>query len=206
MKKDPKPESPVNVEQYVMAYLIEQDRIRAMLPEGFASLRPVLRINAEIRDEKEVYIEFNTPVEADGRRGWLNIHRWNSSSGDDLQFDPAKTAFTAPFLNISFRGTGIAGGCPAEKDNEGCFFPGEDIAFKPAEVIRADREFCDCRFRWLFHEDDACGVSTGDMLPAYPEPPAREYESLPLTAANAAAIPCRKILGAYRVRFQRHSL
>ncbi len=29
-----------------MAYRVEQDRLRAMLPEGFTSLRPVLRINA----------------------------------------------------------------------------------------------------------------------------------------------------------------
>lgn len=42
----------MKVEQYVMAYGIEQDRVRAILPEGFVSLRPVLRINAEIRDEK----------------------------------------------------------------------------------------------------------------------------------------------------------
>ena len=39
----------MKVEQFVMAYKIEQDRIRAMLPDGFESLRPVLRINAEIR-------------------------------------------------------------------------------------------------------------------------------------------------------------
>ena len=43
-----------------MAYGVEQDRLRAMLPEGFASLRPVLRINAEIRDGRTGYVEFNT--------------------------------------------------------------------------------------------------------------------------------------------------
>jgi len=31
----------MKVEQYVMAYGIEQDRVRAILPEGFVSLRPV---------------------------------------------------------------------------------------------------------------------------------------------------------------------
>ena len=46
----------MQIEQFVMAYGVEQDRLRAMLPEGFESLRPVLRINAEIRDEKEVYV------------------------------------------------------------------------------------------------------------------------------------------------------
>ena len=40
------------IEQFVMAYGVDQDRLRALLPEGFQSLRPVLRINAEIRDGK----------------------------------------------------------------------------------------------------------------------------------------------------------
>ena len=35
----------MKIEQFVMAYGVEQDRLRAILPEGFASLRPVLRIN-----------------------------------------------------------------------------------------------------------------------------------------------------------------
>lgn len=42
-----------------MAYGAEHDRIRAILPDGFTSIRPVLRINAEIRDEKFGYVEFN---------------------------------------------------------------------------------------------------------------------------------------------------
>lgn len=57
------------VEQFVMAYAIEQDRIRALLPEGYESLRPVLRINTEIRDERSVYVEFNTPAAHEGKRG-----------------------------------------------------------------------------------------------------------------------------------------
>lgn len=59
----------MKIEQFVMAYGVEQDRLRAMLPEGFASLRPVLRINAEIRDGRTGYVEFNTAVEKDGMRG-----------------------------------------------------------------------------------------------------------------------------------------
>ena len=39
----------MRVEQFVMAYHVEQDRLRAMLPRGFESLRPVLRFNAELR-------------------------------------------------------------------------------------------------------------------------------------------------------------
>ena len=40
-----------------MAYGVEQDRLRALLPDGFSSLRPVLRINAELRDGKTGYVE-----------------------------------------------------------------------------------------------------------------------------------------------------
>lgn len=43
------------VKQFVMAYKAEQDRLRALLPEGFTSLRPVLRINAEIRNNKGTF-------------------------------------------------------------------------------------------------------------------------------------------------------
>ena len=50
----------MKVEQYVMAYDAEQDRLRAILPDGFGSLRPVLRINAEIRDGGRGYVEFVT--------------------------------------------------------------------------------------------------------------------------------------------------
>ena len=55
----------MDIEQFVMAYEIEQDRVRAMLPEGYESLRPVLRINTEIRGKERAYIEFNTPVAHD---------------------------------------------------------------------------------------------------------------------------------------------
>lgn len=36
-----------------MACGVEQDRLSALLPDGFASLRPVMRINAEIRSGSE---------------------------------------------------------------------------------------------------------------------------------------------------------
>ncbi len=61
----------MHIEQFVMAYEVEQDRLRALVPHGFKSLRPVLRINAEIRGGTP-YVEFNTAVEAqDGTRGWM---------------------------------------------------------------------------------------------------------------------------------------
>lgn len=59
----------MTVEQFVMAYGAEQDRLRALLPEGFASLRPVLRINAEVRDGKTRALEFNTAAEKADNRG-----------------------------------------------------------------------------------------------------------------------------------------
>lgn len=62
-------ESTMKIEQFVMAYGVEQDRLRALLPDGFSSLRPVLRINAEIRDGKTGYVEFNTAAEKNGVRG-----------------------------------------------------------------------------------------------------------------------------------------
>mgnify|MGYP000744939382 CR=1 FL=1 len=65
----------MTVEQFVMAYGAEQDRLRALLPEGFASLRPVLRINAEVRDGKTRALEFNTAAEKADNRGWVNIGR-----------------------------------------------------------------------------------------------------------------------------------
>ena len=46
----------MKIEQFVMAYGVEQDRLRAILPEGFSSLRPVLRISAELRNERRGYV------------------------------------------------------------------------------------------------------------------------------------------------------
>ena len=59
----------MKIEQFVMAYGVEQDRLRAILPEGFSSLRPVLRISAELRDGRRSYVEFNTAVEKGGLKG-----------------------------------------------------------------------------------------------------------------------------------------
>ena len=195
----------MNVEQYVMAYHVEQDRLRAMLPEGFTSLRPVLRINAEIRtvnDAETVCLEFNTPVSFDDKRGWRNIARWESPK--DLfsyERDGKSVTFRSPFLTITFTGVGLTGGCPAERDNDGCFYPGE--GFVPAEKIDSGREFCDCEFAWRFHEDNANGRSIGKTLPAFLTDSEKTYPAIPLTAENAAAIPCDQVLGSYVVKFTR---
>lgn len=193
----------MKVEQYVMAYGVEQDRLRAFLPEGFVSLRPVLRINAEIREETSLYLELNTPVEAEGKRGWLNIAHWDSGKTDlTCQRAGKSVTFQTPFLSITYTGTGAIGGCPAEKDNDGCFFLGE--GFRPAESIDQKKEFCDCAFSWQFAEGDAKGVSeSGKTLPAFLTEIKTVYERQPFAPETAAAIPCEQVLGAYVVWLER---
>lgn len=190
----------MNVEQFVMAYEAEQDRLRAMLPEGFLSLRPVLRINAEIRDGETAWVEFNTPAEKDGLRGWVNIGCWENAF---YERDGRKVTFRTDLLEISFEGVGIEGRCPAEKDNAGCWFDHE--LFRPAETITANKEYCDCSFRWLM-EGGAEGKSTGETLPAYPTEVKRVYPKEDFTVKNAAKIPCRQVLGTYKVVFERNSV
>lgn len=196
----------MKVEQFVMAYGVEQDRLRAILPEGFTSLRPVLRINAEIRDNmnKSAYLELNTAVEADGKRGWLNIGNWNSTSNELIYKRDGKTVtFTTPFLEITYIGAGIEGGCPAEKDNDGCFFLGEHTVLRPAEIINNNKEFCDCEFSWKFTSDDAQGKSIGKTLPAFSTKPKVTYDRQEFTVENAASIRCEQVLGSYVVMFER---
>ena len=206
----------MKVEQFVMAYRAEQDRLRAMLPEGYESLRPVLRINAEIRksegcgiengEEEMVYIEFNTPVAAFGRRGWLNIANWESQEVDiSYERNGKAVIFRSPFLNITYTGVGIEGGCPAEKDNDGCFFHGETVSFVSAERIDKNKEFCDCEFAWKFAKGNAHGISNGGKsVAAVPTEPENYYEKQEFSAETAAAIECEQILGAYVVKFKRN--
>ena len=190
----------MRVEQYVMAYGVEHDRLRAILPDGFASLRPVLRINAEVRDGAVGYVECNTAVEKDGNRGWLNIGCW-----ENVPFvrEGKKTTFRTDFLEISFSGVGIEGSCPAEKDNAGCYFIGEETVLRPPETITSRKEFCDCTFRWKFTDADAHGVSLGKTLPACPTEVKTAYPKAAFTVENAAAIPCEQVLGTYVVVFDR---
>ena len=195
----------MRVEQYVMAYKAEQDRLRAMLPEGFESLRPVLRINAEIRDQEEAYIEFNTPVAAFGKQGWLNIANWKSPETDIVcsRKDNSVT-FTAPFLEITYTGVGVQGSCPAERNNDGCFFIGKDILLVPPEKISSNKEYCDCNFAWKFADGDAHGISVGEKaLPAAPTEQITIYQKQELTARAAAHIACEHMLGQYKVIFVR---
>lgn len=189
----------MQVEQFVMAYGVEHDRLRALLPEGYTSLRPVLRINAEIRDGSRAYVELNTASEHDGKRGWLNIACW-----EDVPFsqDGKTTVFDPDFLTLRFTRVGIEGGCPAEKDNGGCFFPAQG-KLRPPETITEHTEFCDCEFAWKFAPGDAHGVGLGKTLPAAPSEVKTVYPKQALTAESAAKIPCEQVLGTYAVRFSR---
>lgn len=193
----------MQVEQFVMAYGVEQDRLRALLPQGFSSLRPVLRINAEIRGGREAYLELNTAVETPEVRGWLNLGHWTGEDGLTFRREGKSVTFSAPFLTITFTGVGLEGGCPAEGDNGGCYFPGKDPALRLPEPISVNKEFCDCTFAWSFAPGDAHGVSTRETLPAIPTAQQVVYPKVACTPENAAAIPCQKVLGCYQVVFQR---
>ncbi len=182
-----------------MAYGVEQDRLRAILPDGFSSLRPVLRINAEVCGGDSAYLEFNTAVEKDGNRGWLNIGHWN---GVAFVQEGKKTVFRTDCLTISFTRVGIEGGCPAEKDNAGCyFFP--DCTLRFPETITARKEFCDCEFAWHFADRGASGKSIGKTLPAIPTKMKVRYPKTAFSVENAATIPCQTVLGTYVVNFER---
>ncbi|MGN1141437.1 MAG: hypothetical protein ACI4TF_09560 [Oliverpabstia sp.] len=196
----------MRIEQFVMAYKVEQDRIRALLPEGFSSLRPVIRINTEIRsseEDEQLYVEVNTPVEAEGKRGWLNIGHWDNQDSDVTYKKEGKTiTISSSFLKLTYTCAGTWGGCPAEKDNEGCFYISEGkTEFIPAKEIKENREFCDCEFEWLFSANDAKGKSVGMTLPAFKEESRFNYEKKSFVPENVAEIPCERVLGSYIVRF-----
>lgn len=190
----------MKVDQFVMAYSVEHDRLRSILPAGFISLRPVLRINAEIRNGRTGYVEFNTAIESRDKKGWLNIGFW-----DDVPFvqKGKSTIFKSELLNITFTATGTRGECPSEKENEGCYFSQKGFEIRPPEAIHVNKEFCDCEFIWLFEEGGAHGVSIGKILPAIPQEVQNVYPKQNFTVKNAAMIPCEQVLGAYTVKFDR---
>lgn len=190
----------MKVEQFVMAYEVEQDRLRAFLPDGFCSLRPVLRINAEVQDEKYGYVELNTAVEKDGNKGWLNVGCWTNVPFEQKN---KTTKFKTDFLEISFAGVGIEGSCPAEKDNAGCYFISNEETLRRPESIIANKEFCDCSFAWKFDKDSAYGKSIGKTLPAHPTEIKNIYPREKFSVENAAKIPCIQVLGTYMVCFER---
>lgn len=62
-------------------------------------------------------MEYNTPVSGFGRRDWLNIDKWSSNDTEIrfFQIDNTTILSNTPFLEISYEGTAISGGCPAKK-------------------------------------------------------------------------------------------
>ena len=84
----------MQIEQFVMAYGVEQDRLRALLPEGFLSLRPVLRINAEIRGGQTGYPEPNirkSPAPQKTRNGQSGDFA-TESNPDECPTEPIRAA------------------------------------------------------------------------------------------------------------------
>ena len=164
----------MKIRQYVMAYRADHDKIRRLLPAGFESLRPVIRINVECYDGDDDwgYVELNTPVAAREKRGWLNIASW-------LQ--------KPDYMHLEFTPVGITGGCPHEDDNDGCFywdFNAGDYGFIDAEVIDENKEYCDCSLSWEL-------------------PPAREFIDDDERIRSFIKLPVEEILGAYVVDFDR---
>lgn len=181
------------VEQYVMAYRGNHDEIKKLLPDGYTSLRPVLRLNVEMIDagseQESVRIEFNTPVAGAGKRGWLNLTVWNNETTDvKVSKSDKSTEFTAGgFLNIRFTRVGVEGGCPKEDDNDGTFFFDRTkgrTEFIAAEIIDEKKEYCDCTFAWNSPESII----------------ADERDAL---VKEAMAIKTEEVLGAYVVGFER---
>lgn len=179
----------MNVRQFVMAYRADHEKIKSLLSGDFQSLRPVLRINVEILTDENagnrVRIEFNTPVAARGKRGWLNLKVWESADteiayrildshvgektpGSDTAVKGYTTRFETDFLRIDYTGVGLMGGCPAEQDNDGCFYAQDgDFIFVESEAVDGFKEYCDCEFEWLVPCMDAMKIEAEEILGAY---------------------------------------
>lgn len=188
------------IEQYILSYRVNQDMLRAILPEGFTSLKPVLRLKAEVYDNQGTYLEFNTPAEKDGKKGWLNISSWN-----ELRFerDGKKCTFRLPFLDLSFESVGIMGPAPSLGELKGTFFTGRKEVFREDEEIHAEKEFCDSRFIWKFTDDDARGTGHGPTVKVEPEEVKEILPKKDFTVFNAAAVPCIEVVESYGVMYEK---
>lgn len=179
----------MKVEQFVTAYRADHNKIKALIGDEYESLRPVLRLNIEIIHDdvrgEYVRIEYNTPVASKGKRGWLNLMLWESpkvnidytitdkhfgepTPGTDGITRGMTTEFKTDFLLISFTGVGIEGGCPAESDNDGCYYISDGITtFVPSESILSQKEYCDCELSWTGYLHDAMKIPIDENLGAY---------------------------------------
>ncbi len=61
------------------------------------------------------------------------IENWEDAA---FETDGRVTTFRTEHLEITFTGTGIEGGCPAERDNDGCYVCEDGgVTLRPAETI-----------------------------------------------------------------------
>ena len=71
----------------------------------------------------------------DGRRGWNMIENWEDAA---FETDGRVTTFRTEHLEVTFTGTGIEGGCPAERDNDGCYVCEDGwVTLAPSKVFFA---------------------------------------------------------------------
>ena len=183
----------MQVEQYVMAYEVEQDRLRALLPAGFVSLRPVLRINGEIRrgPEETAYLELNTPVEGHGKRGWLNVGHWDSRTAELSYAREGKTVtFAAPFLTISFAAVGVEGGT-----TRGASFWGRPCLFGPASLETATRNFVTVSLLGSFLRGTPRAPARGKPYPPLQQLPGRRMKSAPSPRKTRRPFPAGRCWG-----------
>ncbi len=188
----------MRIKQFSMAYSVNPEVLNAILPAGYASLRPWLRIDAEIREDHSSCLGLSTPVVRNGKRGWLVIDRW-----DDVPYACIEKVieFKTDFLEISFKRLGVNGHYRAGKDIEGYFSLDNPDELIPMPSIRTHKEYCDCVFKWTFSKSDASGSSDkrprrrGALQQVMPD------IGTDFSAENVAKIPCDAVLGAFAVRF-----
>ncbi|MGN0701745.1 MAG: hypothetical protein ACI4KL_00980 [Lentihominibacter sp.] len=164
----------MKIKQYVMAYRADHEMIKELMPKGFESTRPVLRINVECYDGDDDwgYVELNTPVSLKGRKGWLNIAAWLEKP---------------EYMHLEFTPNGKVGGCPYETEEEGCFYWDYETGkygFLEAEKISESKEYCQCTLSW-------------DL------PPANAFYDDDERIRRFLRLPVEEILGAYTVEFNR---
>ena len=156
----------MQVEQYVMAYEVEQDRLRALLPAGFVSLRPVLRINGEIRrgPEETAYLELNTPVEGHGK--------------------------LSPLRRLGWRAGALRNGT-----TRGASFWGRPCLFGPASLETATRNFVTVSLLGSFLRGTPRAPARGKPYPPLQQLPGRRMKSAPSPRKTRRPFPAGRCWG-----------
>ena len=146
-----------HIEQYIVIYEADQEKIENLLPEGYESSDNVLRIEVEVVNDldgmegEQIFIEVDTPVKGEDGPEWLELVSWENMWTDIFGMtDGYFTRFTADFDGTEFL----------------------DITF-----TEHDGE-CDCRFRWQMPESEyfsdkpeiagpVMTIEPGEILDAY---------------------------------------